>query len=70
MVDKRKEDLYQKIREYVRQQQEEHGREDPIPLDEIAQKFGISVELIYDVFSQRAEIGEIDGMDLFVTFID
>lgn len=70
MVDKTKEDLYQKIREYVRQQQEERGREDPVPLDEIAQKFGISVELIYDVFSYRAETGEIEGLDLFVTFTD
>jgi len=70
MVDKRKEDLYQKIREYVRQQQEERGREDPVPLDEIAQKFGISVELIYDVISDRAETGKIEGLDLFVTFID
>ena len=63
-------DLYAKIKECVRLEQEKRGRENPIPLDEIAFKLQISEVQLIQLLAFKADRGGLAGMTLFIRIND
>lgn len=63
-------ETFGKVREFVRQEQERRGREDPVRFDEICEAVGIDEGTLYEMLAPKIMSGELVGMDLFVTFAD
>lgn len=64
------EDLWTKIREYVRQEWEKRGQKEPVSSKEISEYLGINQEDLFEELSDRVDTGELVGVNLLLKFND
>ncbi|UCF08397.1 MAG: hypothetical protein JSW28_01535 [Thermoplasmata archaeon] len=70
MKNQAEEEIFECVRAYVRQEQEERGREQPVELGEISAKLQIPEDDILGALLSRIHSGELAGTDILLTFKD